>query len=1359
MGSLKRPSVLLIILVLVLAGLPSTVFPHLGVVCPIGRSKGDTLVVNASGGGDYIQIQLAVDNANNGDTIVIEPGTYLERVLINKSIRLIGDPGGVIINGEGLGHCLSIMDCDNNEIRNITTCNGDYGIYISNSNGNNLSSIFSYNSQEGIHITNAVGNRLENISNWNNPTRGIYIKYSNGIEIVNSTLTNNGVGLEIYNSAAVRIENVSHINNGIKLTSSSNIMMKNSSISAPDDPDLTVLSNSDLSVLNSSFDKLENTTDGSSYVNVRWFFTLTLNNTLAWPVENAVVRIKDNANGSYDNNFSTDAGGKIPKKILTEYTENNSTKVFFSPYNVSVSQNGYHTGYVYPAPEMQSSTNVSLTLKDSQSPVADAGNDISVNQHTLVSLDGSGSQDNLIVENYTWYFTYNETPVVLYGQSPAFLFDLAGYYPIRMNVTDHDGNLATDLTNITVNDTELPVANAGPDQTVDQGDLVTFIGNGSTDNVAVTNYTWTFNDSTVHIFYGVESNYTFQNAGEFIVALNVSDIVGNWHTDTMTITVNDKTKPVADAGPDQTVNQGDLVTFNGSGSRDNMTVENYTWNFTDGGAQIVYGIGATYTFNNAGVFVVTLTAKDAAGNTHTDTVKITVNDTTNPIADAGIDKTVDQGDLVTFNGVGSIDIVGVINYTWTFTDSDAQTLYGIGPNYTFDNAGEFIVTLTIKDAAGNTHTDTVTITVNDKTAPVANGGSDQSVNQGDSVTFNGSGSTDNMGIDSYNWTFDDGGARTLYGVRPSYTFKDAGSFAINLNVSDAAGNWHVGTFTVNVKDITEPTAVAGPDRTLEQDGGSWFDGLNSTDNVGVFRYLWTYFEKGAKQSLSGGGVWIIFHFPGIYKITLEVTDKEGNLDLDFVNVTVLDTKWPVADAGLDITVSANELTRFNGSASSDNLGIYNYTWNFKYDGKDKTLYGEETEFYFLIPGTYNITLRVTDQAGHEALDTFNITVIGGPSDLGSERSGILDYWWILVILLVLVGSIVFVMLFFKRKRSGYGTEDEGPSSDRSSKIRSQDELGSGPIIPLASPAQLRKKSPGTGGPVIEVKKWGGSGAISDGFGSTDGKTPSFEDPSWKGSRKRGRYNPDEPSISVSEISVPCKICFGVIKAGLALVKCKCGKHYHHSCARRVGECPACGYNFLAWKATRDESPTVSPPGKKHKKPGFDVDSTFIPLEEDKSKKGRLFLDQATYIDLTGKDKKLPIDEIFLMTSYGLLIKHYTFSRTTELDEDVLSSMLIAVKNFMGDAIMKSEEKIGADGDLKKIDYGNISVMFANGKEITIVAVGSIKGIEGIGVQLDRAVELIEKRYQKILADWDGEVKKLEDVKTYMEELVLGNYMK
>jgi hypothetical protein len=95
----------------------------------------------------------------------------------------------------------------------------------------------------------------------------------------------------------------------------------------------------------------------------------------------------------------------------------------------------------------------------------------------------------------------------------------------------------------------------------------------------------------------------------------------------------------------------------------------------------------------------------------------TAADTIPPIANAGPDLTVDEDTVVTFDGFGSTDNVGITVYTWTFMDGTLQTLSGAGPSYVFHTPGRYLVTLAVRDADGNVGVATITVTVRDVKAP------------------------------------------------------------------------------------------------------------------------------------------------------------------------------------------------------------------------------------------------------------------------------------------------------------------------------------------------------------------------------------------------------------------------------------------------------------------------------------------------------------------------------------------------------------------------------------------------------------------------------------------------------------------
>ncbi|MFH0816177.1 MAG: ABC transporter substrate-binding protein [Methanobacteriota archaeon] len=105
------------------------------------------------------------------------------------------------------------------------------------------------------------------------------------------------------------------------------------------------------------------------------------------------------------------------------------------------------------------------------------------------------------------------------------------------------------------------------------------------------------------------------------------DAAGNWiSTASKSIQIIDNDPPSADAGSDIAVNESSTASFDGSGSADNIGVANYTWTFNDGtGNLTIYGASPTHNFTAPGTYIVTLVARDAAGNEDSDTVVVIVN--------------------------------------------------------------------------------------------------------------------------------------------------------------------------------------------------------------------------------------------------------------------------------------------------------------------------------------------------------------------------------------------------------------------------------------------------------------------------------------------------------------------------------------------------------------------------------------------------------------------------------------------------------------------------------------------------------------------------------------------------------------
>ncbi len=143
------------------------------------------------------------------------------------------------------------------------------------------------------------------------------------------------------------------------------------------------------------------------------------------------------------------------------------------------------------------------------------------------------------------------------------------------------------------------------------------------------------------------------------------------------------TPPTANAGSDQTVTAGNLVTLNGTGSTDSDgTIASYTWTQISGTAVTLSSSTAaqpTFTPATAGVRVFGLTVTDNLGATSSqDTVQITVN--AGDTANAGSDQTVAAWDQVTLTGTGSA------TGAWSQVSGPAVTLGGSGATRTFEAA-------------------------------------------------------------------------------------------------------------------------------------------------------------------------------------------------------------------------------------------------------------------------------------------------------------------------------------------------------------------------------------------------------------------------------------------------------------------------------------------------------------------------------------------------------------------------------------------------------------------------------------------------------------------------------------------------
>ncbi|MDP3643142.1 MAG: PKD domain-containing protein, partial [Bacteroidota bacterium] len=259
-------------------------------------------------------------------------------------------------------------------------------------------------------------------------------------------------------------------------------------------------------------------------------------------------------------------------------------------------------------------------------PIANAGPDQSPNEGTLVALDGSASSDpDGTPLTYLWTPPAGITLSSNTAQKPTFTApEVAANTNYTFSLVVNDGSLSStaDQVVITVKQVNIaPVANAGPDQSPNEGILVTLDASASSDpdGNAIT-YLWTSpagitlssNTAQKPTFTAPEvaanTNYTF--------SLVVNDGSLSSTADQVIITVKQvNNAPVANAGPDQSPNEGTLVALDGSASSDpDGTPLTYLW---------TPPAGITLSSNTAQK--PTFTAPEVAANTNY-TFSLVVND-------------------------------------------------------------------------------------------------------------------------------------------------------------------------------------------------------------------------------------------------------------------------------------------------------------------------------------------------------------------------------------------------------------------------------------------------------------------------------------------------------------------------------------------------------------------------------------------------------------------------------------------------------------------------------------------------------------------------------------------------------------
>ncbi|PIT81355.1 PKD domain-containing protein [Limnohabitans sp. 15K] len=322
-----------------------------------------------------------------------------------------------------------------------------------------------------------------------------------------------------------------------------------------------------------------------------------------------------------------------------------------------------------------------------------------------------------------------------------------------------------------------------------------------------------------------------------------------------------------------------------------------------------------------------------------------------PVANAGLDQNVTTGSTVTMDATRSSDANNdTLTYAWSLSGkppSSAAVLSSensVKPTFLADVSGVYVLRLTVSDGQLSSAPIVVTVIAsNENIRPVANAGVDQNALVGNTVTLDGSASTDaNRDLLTYAWSVlskPSGSSVTLSdatAVKPTFKPDVAGTYVINLIVSDGKlSSPQVVVTVVATTGNAVPVANAGIAQNVTLNTKVVLDGSASSDAnfYDVLTYNWTLPVKPDKSSAllllaNSAKPTFVADVVGTYVASLTVSDgkSESAPKLVIINASTANSQ-PVANAGVSQNVLPDATVTLDGSASSDaDFNTLTYSW-------------------------------------------------------------------------------------------------------------------------------------------------------------------------------------------------------------------------------------------------------------------------------------------------------------------------------------------------------------------------------------------------------------------------------------------------
>jgi PKD repeat protein len=546
------------------------------------------------------------------------------------------------------------------------------------------------------------------------------------------------------------------------------------------------------------------------------------------------------------------------------------------------------TAYTVTVTSGASTATSSVTVTVNALPVANAGNDVAICSGGSTTLTASGGT------SYVWSNSAGSTASVTVSPNNTSTY--------TVTVTNAAGCTATDNVTVTVN--SLPVASAGNDVTICEGDIATLTASGGS------SYLWSNS-------LGTNATVTASPAATTTYRVTVTGSNGCTASDEVTVNVN--TRPSVSISGNNGICPGSQTTLTAGGAA------SYIW--SDG-----LGNAASVTVAPSSSHIYSVTATGSNGCTNT--AQITVSVYSSPIADAGSDQTITSNTSTTLNGSGTS---GSGTYTYSWSPSGLLVNAGVQNPVTLDLTSTTQFTVTVTDATtGCTDTDVMMVTVTGGVLSVSATATPQQVCAGSSLQLNalaGGGS----GTYTYTWASIPSGFSS--NLQSPVVVPPMNSVYI-VTVSDGSGST---SSSVSITVLSLPIASAGPD--ISACSGNPVN-LSATGGV---NYLWSNGQTAAS---------FVYNPAASETMSVTVTGANGCTAADEVFIEI--SPAPIADAGSDQTICEGQ------SATLTASGGVSYEWS---DNAGNTAGVTVSP---VIAATYTVT--ITDNNGCTASDAVFVNV-------------------------------------------------------------------------------------------------------------------------------------------------------------------------------------------------------------------------------------------------------------------------------------------------------------------------------------------------------------------------------------------------